>query len=586
MCSIIGLSGSAQAAPLVVQGLGRMEYRGYDSAGVAAVLGGRISVLKGVGRVAEVNSRLRLDSLGGNVAIGHTRWATHGGVTDYNAHPHLSTGARVAVVHNGIIENYEKIKLELVSEGFSFKSETDSEVIANLLEKWFQITGEVEGALARTVAQLTGRYAFVAAFDNGVLAATREHEPLILGIGRNGFYVASDVLGFAQQTDRVIFMENSEFAVIDRGRVGLYDNRGRPVPHEVTTVARELADADKGRFVHFTLKEIHEQPGTALRAGSLGDEEIGRLAKLMLKSQRVWFIGCGTSYHAALIGSHLISKNTDLGVTAAIASESKFRPFKTGPDTLVVALSQSGETADVLEAVELARGKGARIASLVNVATSSLARASDVAVALHCGPEVGVAATKSFTAQVATLFRLAEKVSGEKFHAGLGKLPAALERALDTEGQVRELAKRMRGASDVYVLGAGPHCYSAMEASLKLKELSYVHAEALPGGELKHGPLALIDRTSAVLIFNPRDETYDDTLASAHEVKSRGAKIVGVSDIGSEMYDTWIPLPTLDEVLYPLVEVVPVQLLAYYLALEKKTDPDYPRNLAKSVTVK
>ena len=563
-----------------------MEYRGYDSAGVAALVDGKIAVLKGVGKVAEVNAQLKLDSLPGTVAIGHTRWATHGGVTDYNAHPHMSTFGRVAVVHNGIIDNYLELKTELVKQKYDFKSETDTEVIANLLDRQISAGGNLRQAVVETVARLEGQYAFVAMLRNGALVAVREHEPLILGIGRGGCYVASDVLGFAAQTDRVIFMENKEFALVESGRVGVYDFRGDPVPHQVTTVAKEFGEADKGKFVHYTLKEIHEQPRTILRAGSLGEDEIARISSLYKRAERVYLTACGTSYNAALIGAHVLSKETEKEVAVVISSEAKFKPIKYGPETLVVALSQSGETADVLEAVEAAKEKGAMVASLVNVMTSSLARISDAVVGLNCGPEVGVAATKSFTAQVGTLYRIAEELSGHRFRAGLEALPSAFETVLKSEKQIHELAKTMSGAPDVYVLGAGLNYYAALETSLKIKELSYVHAEALPGGELKHGPLALIDKGTRVILLNPKDDTYSNTLASAHEVKSRGASIIGVSDVESDLYDAWVSIPALDECLYPPVEVVPMQLLAYFMALERRSNPDYPRNLAKSVTVK
>jgi glucosamine--fructose-6-phosphate aminotransferase (isomerizing) len=563
-----------------------MEYRGYDSAGVAALVKGRIKVLKGVGKVAEVNAQFKLDSLPGTVAIGHTRWATHGGVTDYNAHPHMSAFGRVAVVHNGIIDNYLELKTELQKQGYDFKSETDTEVIANLFDRQISAGGNLGQAVLETVSRLEGKYAFVAMLRNGALVAVREHEPLILGIGRGGYYVASDVLGFAAQTDRVIFMENKEFALVESGRLGVYDFGGEPVPHQVTTVAREFGEADKGKFVHFTLKEIHEQPRTILRAGSLNEDEVASVSALYKRAERVYITACGTSYHAALIGAHVMSKETEKEVSVVISSEAKFKPVRYGPETLVMALSQSGETADVLEAVEAAKEKGSMIASLVNVTTSSLARISDAVVGLNCGPEVGVAATKSFTAQVATLYRIVQELSGHRFSAGLEDLPSAVDTTLKSEAQIQALAKRMSAATDVYILGAGLNYYAALEASLKIKELSYVHAEALPGGELKHGPLALIEKGTPVVLLNPKDDTYSNTLASAHEVKSRGAEIIGVSDVESNLYDEWIRLPALEGYLYPPVEVVPMQLLAYFMALERRSNPDYPRNLAKSVTVK
>ena len=586
MCSIIGLASFTEASSLVVKGLRRMEYRGYDSAGVATFDGQSIVVRKGVGKVGEVNSFLGLDSLSGQVAIGHTRWATHGGVTDSNAHPHVSSSGRVAIVHNGIIDNYESLKKSLEQEGYSFKSETDSEVIANLLDKNYRENGNVREAIRRTVIRLKGKFAVAAIFDEGTLAGIRSHEPLILGLSKEGLFVASDVLGFANQTDRVIYLDNEEFAIIKDGAVGLYDFLGRPIAHQVTTVAREFGEADKGEYVHYTLKEIFEQPSTVLRNGTAAVAELDALARMLKNAKRVYVTGCGTSYHAGLLGVRLLFEFASIAATPIISSEARFFPAQYGEGTVMLAISQSGETADVLEAVESATAKGASIVSLVNSTRSSLARASRLVVPLCCGPEVGVAATKSYTAEVATLYRLVERLLGDKFSFNMQGVPGSMSEALETQSRVQLIARKMRRASDVYVLGAGLHYYSALEASLKLKELAYIHAEAIPGGELKHGPLALIDRSSYVIMINPDDETYEDTFAWTHEVKSRGAKIIGLSNRPCDMYDYWVPLPTVSASLYPLVEIAPLQLLAYHLALERNADPDFPRNLAKSVTVK
>jgi glutamine---fructose-6-phosphate transaminase (isomerizing) len=586
MCSIIGLASSTDASSLVVKGLRRMEYRGYDSAGVAAFDGQTIVVRKGVGKVGEVNSFLGLDSLTGQVAIGHTRWATHGGVTDSNAHPHVSSSGRVAIVHNGIIDNYQSLKQSLEQEGYSFRSETDSEVIANLLDKNYRENGSVREAIRRTVIRLKGKFAVAAIFDEGTLAGIRSHEPLILGLSKDGFFVASDVLGFANQTDRVIYLDNEEFAVIRDGAVGLYDFLGRPIAHQVTTIAKEFGETDKGEYVHYTLKEIFEQPSTVLRSGTAAAAELDSLAAMLKSAKRVYVTGCGTSFHAGLLGVRLLFEFASIAATPIISSEARFFPAQYGEGTVMLAISQSGETADVLEAVESATAKGAAIVSLVNVTRSSLARASRLVVGLGCGPEVGVAATKSYTAEVATLYRLVERLLGGEFSFNMQGVPGAMSEALETQSRVQLIARKMRRASDVYVLGAGLHYYSALEASLKLKELAYIHAEAIPGGELKHGPLALIDRSSFVIMINPDDETYEDTFAWTHEVKSRGAKIIGLSNKPCDMYDYWVPLPTVSAPLYPLVEIAPLQLLAYHLALERNADPDFPRNLAKSVTVK
>ena len=586
MCSIIGLVSSVEAAPLFVKGLGKMEYRGYDSAGVAAFDGKRIVIRKGVGKVGRVNSYLGLDSLTGRVAIGHTRWATHGGVTDYNAHPHMSSSGRVAIVHNGIIDNYAPLKEGLLREGYSFRSETDSEVIANLFERNYRGNGNVRDTVLRTVLELHGKYAVAAIFDDGTLVGVRNHEPLILGFGDAGYFVASDVLGFASQTDKVIYLDNEEFVTVINGKAELYDFLGRPIAHQVTKVAKEFGETDKGEYVHFTLKEIFEQPSTVLKNSEKSAAEMDSLAAMLRSAERVYVTGCGTSFHAGLLGVRLLFEFASIAATPIISSEARFFPAQFGKGSVMLAISQSGETADVLEAVESAKKKGATIASLVSVTTSSLARESKLVVGLSCGPELGVAATKSFTAELATLYRLVERLMGDEFSFRLRDVPAAMSEALETEPRIKGIAKRMKGISDVYVLGAGLHYYSALEASLKLKELAYVHAEAIPGGELKHGPLALIDRNSYIIMINPEDETYEDTFAWSHEVKSRGAKIIGLSNKQCDIYDWWVPLPTVSAPLYPLVEVVPLQLLSYHLALERNADPDFPRNLAKSVTVK
>jgi glucosamine--fructose-6-phosphate aminotransferase (isomerizing) len=492
----------------------------------------------------------------------------------------------VAIVHNGIIDNYQPLKQSLVREGYSFKSETDSEVIANLFEKSYRETGDAREAIQRSIPRLEGKYAVAAIFDDGTLAGVRNHEPLILGVGKEGYFVASDVMGFANQTDKAIYLENEEYATVSGGKVGVYDFRGNPVAHQLTTVAKEFGEADKGEYVHYTLKEIFDQPSTVLKNGGSAALELAALAGMLKSAKRVYVTGCGTSFHAGLLGVRLLFEFASIAATPIISSEARFFPAQYGEGTVMLAISQSGETADVLEAVESAKEKGATIVSLVNMKTSSLARASKLVVGLNCGPEVGVAATKSFTAELASLYGLVEKLVGGEFSFKLRDVPGAMSEALETESRIRGIATRMKGVSDVYVLGAGLHYYSALEGSLKLKELAYIHAEAIPGGELKHGPLALIDDNAYVIMINPQDETYADTFAWTHEVKARGAKIIGLSNKPCDMYDYWVPLPTVSPWLYPLVEVVPLQLLAYHLALERNANPDFPRNLAKSVTVK
>ena len=586
MCSIIGYLGGEPAAPLLVKGLKRMEYRGYDSVGVATFSGNQISVRKGVGKVMEVNDRVKLDTLSGTVGIGHTRWATHGGVTDINAHPHPSSSGNIAIVHNGIIENYEELKKELQEKEYTFKSETDSEVIANLLQYNFDQTKEIKKSMIETVSRLKGNFAFVAVFENGTLAAARFHEPLIVGIGKDEYFVSSDVLGFVEYTDEVIYPDNRECLIINSSGIQMFDFDGNQVQLQITKVSKELADAYKGDYAHFTLKEISEQPVTIMKAGENTKLELDLLTEFVKHAKNLYVTGSGTSYNAALVAKHLLSKYAKIKIEPVISSEVQFSSNFFDHQSILIALSQSGESADVLEAVNIAKKNGAKIVSITNIMTSSLVHASSIAVGLNCGPEIGVAATKSFTSQLAILYKMTDKLCEGSMGLDFNKVSDAMKTLLSDHSKIKEIAKKLKNISDIYVLGRGIHYPIASEASLKLKELTYVHAEGLPGGELKHGSLALMDSSVYVIIINPNDSTYVDTLSSAHEIKARGAKIIGISDKPSDVYDYWIEIPSINESSYPLIEIVPLQLLAYYSALEKDTDPDYPRNLAKSVTVK
>lgn len=586
MCSIIGYLGVNQAAPILVRGLKRMEYRGYDSVGVATFSENQISVRKGVGKVAEVNSAAQLDALSGTVGIGHTRWATHGVVTEANAHPHPSSSGELAIVHNGIIDNYADLKKDLQQRGYVFKSETDSEAIANLLQYNFDQTREIKKSVISTVAELKGNYAFVAVFEDGTLAAARLHEPLIIGVGKDGYFISSDVLGFIEHTDEVIYPDNREFVIINSTGIQIFDFEGNPVQRQITKVSKELADAYKGDYAHFTLKEISEQPITVLKVGDNTKLELDLITEFVKHAKNLYITGSGTSYNAALVAKHLFSKYAKIKIEPLISSEVQYSPNYFDHQSILIAVSQSGESADVLEAVEIAKKDGAKIVSIVNIMTSSLVQRSSISVGLNCGPEIGVAATKSFTSQLAILYKITDKLCGGCMGLDFNKVSESIYRILSDHSKIQSIAKKLKDISDIYVLGRGIHFPIALEASLKLKEITYIHAEGLPGGELKHGPLALMDSNVYVIIINPNDSTYADTLASAHEIKARGAKILGISDKPNEVYDYWIEIPTISEALFPLIEIIPIQLLAYYSALEKDTDPDYPRNLAKSVTVK
>jgi glutamine---fructose-6-phosphate transaminase (isomerizing) len=585
MCSIIGYYGDGSAAPILVRGLKRMEYRGYDSVGVATK-NDDIVVKKGVGKVADVNSKLQLDQMPGSIGIGHTRWATHGNVTDANAHPHPSSSGKIAIVHNGIIENYEELKADLEKRGYKFQSQTDSEVIANLLQFNFDEMLDVKKAVMRTVLQLKGHYAFVAMFQNGMLVAAKYHEPLIIGIGKNGYFLSSDVLGFIEKTDDVIYLDNGEFVMLDRLWVQIYSFEGDPVKHQVTKVSKEFADAYKGEFAHFTLKEISEQPETIARAGENSRDAIDSTTEFVRRAANIYITGSGTSYNAALVAKHLWQKYAKIKSEPIMSSELFFSPDAIESNSILVAISQSGESADVLEAVSIAKKSNAKIISIVNILTSSLAQESSLVIGMNCGPEIGVAATKSFTSQLSVIYKITEKLCDGCIKVDEKKLAETVSKILGDHDKIKEIAKELREIKDIYVLGRAVHYPIASEAALKLKELTYIHAEGIPGGELKHGPLALMDSSVYVIIINPNDYTYADTLTSAREIKARGAKIIGISDKPSDVYDHWIEIPAIDDAFYPLIEIIPVQLLAYYSAVEKNTDPDYPRNLAKSVTVK
>ena len=586
MCSIIGYYGLEIAAPVIVKGLKRMEYRGYDSVGVATEANNHIELKKGVGKVAEVNSMVHLDSLPGRMGIGHTRWATHGKVTDKNAHPHSSSSGKIAIVHNGIIENYQELKKELEKEGYTFKSETDSEVIANLLQKNYDVTGDVKNTMMRTISELKGHYAFVAMFDNGQLSAARYHEPLIVGVGLSNFFFSSDVLGFIEYTDDAIYIENGNFAIMSKNEFKILDFNGEAVKYQITKVSKEFADSYKGEYAHFTLKEIYEQNETILKAGERSEDGIIKAADFIKHAKNVYITGSGTSYNSALIAKHIFSKYAKIKVETIMSSELQFSPDIIEPNSILIAISQSGESADVLEAVNTAKNVKCKIISIVNLLTSSLVRESDIAIGMNCGPEIGVAATKSFTSQLAILFKIIEKLSNNMVKVDFEEMSRSISKMLEERNKIKKIANELREISDIYVLGRGIHYPIAIEAALKLKELTYIHAEGIPGGELKHGPLALMDSGVLVIIINPNDSTYLDTLTSANQIKSRGAKIIGISDVPSETYDYWIEIPKTSDLTYIISEIIPIQLLSYYAALEKNTDPDYPRNLAKSVTVK
>jgi glucosamine--fructose-6-phosphate aminotransferase (isomerizing) len=588
MCSIIGIIGRDVVAPALIESLKRMEYRGYDSVGVATLSTDKISVRKGTGKVNQVNSSLNLAEMDGFVGIGHTRWATHGGVTDYNAHPHSCCTDDIAVVHNGIIENYSVLKQELAGKGHRFRSETDTEVIAHLLEDHYNSSKDVKKAMMETVKRLEGSYAFVAMFANSTLACARLDEPLVIGISDNAYYASSDVLGFLQYTDQAVFLDNRDIAIIRQNNVSIFNFSGDRVARSVTKVAWELADVNKGKFAHYTIKEIFEQRTAVKAATCQEDREIKAFCDALSSAGNIIITGSGTSYHTSLIISMVGSRFLKKRIGPVMASEFEYNMDSIDKETIVIAISQSGETADVLSATKLARAQGARILSIVNVPTSSLARTADVSLSINSGPEIGVAATKSFTGQVSLAYAILDNISGGKIGFDRGVVSEKITKMLSGASSIERLVNTtMPRVNDIYLLGRSIHFPIALEGALKMKELAYVHAEGIAAGELKHGPLALMDKNAYVFVLNPDDVTYSDTLSSAHEVKARGAKIIGISNVPNEIYDAMIEIPKMEnDLLYPLVETIPLQLFSYYLALQNNADPDFPRNLAKSVTVR
>ena len=422
-------------------------------------------------------------------------------------------------------------------------------------------------------------------FENGQIAAARFHEPLIVGVGQENIFLSSDVLGFIEYTDNAIYMKSRNFIILDKKEFQILDYNGEKVKYEITKVSKEFGDVYKGDYAHFTLKEIYEQPDVILKAGETTIAGIDKAAELIRNAKNIYITGSGTSYNSALIAKQILSKYVKIKAEPIIASELQFAPDTIEENSVLIAISQSGERADVLESVRITKKLNSKIISIVNLLTSSLTRKGDIVLGMNCGPEIGVAATKSFTAQLILLYKIVQKLS-DSITIDFEKFSESILKIIENPSKIQNIAKELKEVSDIYILGRGINYPIAIESALKLKELTYIHAEGIPGGELKHGPLALMDTDVFVIIINPNDSTYSDTLTSAREIKARGAKIIGVSDIESDVYDYWIQIPKISEILYPISEIIPIQLLAYYSALEKDTDPDYPRNLAKSVTVK
>lgn len=592
MCGIIGYCGKQPAASLVFRALKLLEYRGYDSAGMAAIHDGQLLIKKDAGKIDEVNQKHNLEALPGSIAIAHTRWATHGGVTQANAHPHSDCNNRVAVVHNGIIENYQELRQELISKGHCFSSETDSEVIPHLIEEELKNgCSSLEHAVLAIAPQLEGSYAFVAFSleEPGKLVGTRKNNPLIVGIGDQGYYISSDAMAFSKDAHRLITLEDTEVVVLTSDKMEFFDAVGNKLTKQVSELDRGWADAGKNSYPFFMLKEIMEQPQALEKTIKQDERKFTKVALDILRAKQVIITACGTSRYAALVGRYLFSKVGRMFSDVVMASEFGYFADSVDKNTVVIAVSQSGETADVIEGVKAAKVAGAEIVSIVNRPNSMLANLSHHVIRLNCGSEVGVAATKTFLCQLAVFYLLSFSMvnsfdeAQNKLNTVCSKVSEALRENSD---KLIELSQRLKARDDFYYIGRGINFSIATEGALKLKEISYIHAEGMPAGELKHGTLALIEENTPVVVICPADYTYAETLSNAMEAKSRGAYIIGVSDKESDIFDFWVKVPQVDELLYPMVTVVPLQLLAYHLAIARGCDPDKPRNLAKSVTVK
>jgi len=589
MCGIIGYVGDAAAAPILVKALRNLEYRGYDSAGIATICDGKVRAEKDVGKLDQVLGKHDLDSLPGNIGIGHVRWATHGEVTQVNAHPHFDCKREIAVVHNGIVENYQELRTRLESNHL-FVSQTDTEVIPHLIEEYMDAGASLEEAVLKASKQLKGCYAFAAVSvkEPDKIVATRRESPLVVGANAHRSFIASDALAFLEETNRVVFLEDGETVILGKN-ITFLDKDGQPVKKEFKEVDWKWEQATKQGFDFFMMKEIMEEP-QAIRCATMQDKRLLlEMAIGILRSKQVVITACGTSRYAALVGRYLFSRLAGKFCDVIMASEFQYFSDSIDKNTLVIAVSQSGETADVIQGVKRAKENGATIYSLVNTVGSSLARMSDRVLYLNCGPEIGVAATKTFVSQLA-LFYLLSFTMANKLDDGLQQLLNVcpkIERGFGKNSKkLQGLAQQTRDKHDFYYIARGINFAIAAEGALKMKEISYVHAEGMPAGELKHGTLALIEKHTPVVVICPKDYTYEETIANAHETKARGAFVIGVSEQMNPIFDEWIEIPEVDEVFQPLVTVVPLQLLAYYSALARGRDPDKPRNLAKSVTVK
>jgi glucosamine--fructose-6-phosphate aminotransferase (isomerizing) len=610
MCGIVAYIGQREAYPIIIKGLHRLEYRGYDSAGVA-LLNGDLNVYKKAGKVSDLEASVKGKNISGTLGMGHTRWATHGEPNDRNAHPHFSETKNFAIIHNGIIENYHSIKLELKKRGHTFVSDTDTEVLIHLIEE-INDNGNVnfDESVRLALGEVVGAYALVilSKKDPNKLIAARKGSPIVLGLGKDEFFVASDATPIVEYTKNVAYLNDGEMAIISDGKLTVKTIENETKIPYVQELEMNLEAIEKSGYEHFMLKEIYEQPrsiadsmrgrldakGGRLRLGGLGEFE-----NKFVNAKRVIIIGCGTSWHAGLVGEYLIEDLARIPVEVEYASEFRYRNPVITEEDVVIAISQSGETADTLAAIELAKSKGATIFGICNVVGSSIPRATHAGSYTHAGPEIGVASTKAFTAQVAVLSMLALQIAHKRgtlpesrYHQLLNELetiPEKVRIALQSNDKIKVLAQKFKNVKNFLYLGRGYGFPVALEGALKLKEISYIHAEGYPAAEMKHGPIALIDDEMPVVVIATKNASYEKVVSNIQEVKARKGKIIAIvtegDDVVKELADYVIEIPETDDVFLPLLSVIPLQLLSYHIAVLRGCNVDQPRNLAKSVTV-
>ncbi len=611
MCGIVGYTGPREAYPVILKGLKRLEYRGYDSSGVALLSDGKLNVYKKKGKVAELEEDAMGKDVHAHIGIGHTRWATHGEPSDRNAHPHQSQSGELAMIHNGIIENYAQIKNDLLSKGYTFKSDTDTEVLLNFIEDIKKNNGcPLEEALRIALKRIVGAYCIllISNDDPDTIIAARKGSPLVIGIGKGEHFLASDASPIIEYTKEVVYVNDYEIAIVKPDELILKNLGNEKQTPFITKLDMELAAIEKGGYEHFMLKEIHEQPDTIFdclrgrllpNSGQIIMSGIENNLEAFVKAPRIIIVACGTSWHAGLIAEYLIEELCRIPVEVEYASEFRYRNPVIHPGDVIIAISQSGETADTLVALESAKEKGAFIFGVVNAVGSSIARLSNAGAYTHSGPEIGVASTKAFTGQLAVLTMMALKIGFAKgtleearymeLVKELEAVPEKVKEILQDTSNIKRIAEKYADAKDFLFLGRGYNFPVALEGALKLKEISYIHAEGYPAAEMKHGPIALVDEHLPVVFVATKDSYYQKIVSNVQEIKARKGKVIALATVGDEiipgMADDVMMIPDADEVIAPLLSVVPLQLLSYYTGLAKGLDVDKPRNLAKSVTV-